>query len=143
MKAKHVIVGMMMLIPATAALAEAPVCCASGDNGKPKGTSLARSSTDLGQVSPSVPNVSLQPDYQVFQFTRNGLRYTEVADASGSPRAAFAVVDGALLTLPIGQDTVQQVVFVPAWPDVVYDDAAFIVAKRTVDGAITWQVYIK
>ncbi|MGE7139650.1 hypothetical protein ACQKIE_18645 [Luteibacter sp. NPDC031894] len=143
MKLKNAIVGMLLIAPWGATLAGAPVCCASGDNGKPSGMS-AVGTTELGQFNPSVQNLSLSPEYQVFQFTREGIRYIEVADLAGAPRAAFTVVNGALLTLPIGPDTAQQVAISPAWTDVVYDDGSVVVARRTAaDGGVTWQVYVK
>jgi len=137
------VIGALALGPWMIATAGQPTCCASGDNGKPSGMA-AVGTTELGQTNPSVPNLSLSPEYQVFQFTRDGVRYTEVADLTGAPRAAFTVVGGALLTLPVGTDIVQQIPVAPAWSDVVYDDGSIVIARRiTSDGGTTWQVYVK
>jgi hypothetical protein len=140
----NILVGSLMLASCGAAWAEAPVCCASDDHHKPSGQSLAVSSTELGKVSPSATNLSLVPDYQVFQFTRDGIRYLEVADAAGTPRAAFTVAQGALITLPIGQDAMQQVAVAPTWQATVFDDGVIAVAKRLdANGATVWQVFVK
>jgi hypothetical protein len=143
MKPLNAILGMLMLAPCASAMAfELPPCCASGGNGRPN--AVAVSSSDLGKVSPSGQNLSLSPEYQVFQFTRSGVRYTEVADASGSPRAAFTFIGGELLALPVGDDAVQQIAIAPTSTDVVYADATMVVARHVgVDGAVSWQVYAK
>jgi len=143
MKRLHMTVGLLMLAPwATTMALEAP-CCASGGNGRPSAVT-APSSSELGKVSPGGQNLSLSPEYQVYQFTRSGVRYIEVTDLSGVPRAAFASVGGALLSLPIGEDAVQQIAVVPAWTDVVYEDVAVTVARYVAaDGTVTWQVYVK
>ncbi len=144
-KGSVAMLGMMgaLAIAPGAAWAGAPVCCSSGDNGKPLvGTS--QSAAQLGQTSPAVENQSLHPEYQAFVFTRNAARYIEVADASGTPRAAFTVLNGGLLTLPVGHDAVQEVAFPPLATDTVYQDATMVVGVRPLaDGATVWQVFLK
>lgn len=134
--------GALAIVPG-AAWAGAPVCCSSGDNGKPLvGTS--QSATQLGQTGPTVENQSLRPEYQAFVFTRNAVRYVEVADGSGTPRAAFTVLNGGLLTLPVGHDAVQEVAFAPLPTDTVYQDAIMVVGVRlSEDGATVWQVFLR
>lgn len=136
-------VGLLMLAPwATTMAAEAP-CCASGGNGRPNAITTS-SSSELGKVSPTGQNLSLSPEYQVYQFIRSGVRYFEVTDPSGAPKAAFTSVGGKLLALPIGEDAVQQIAVVPVWTDVVYEDATLAIARyAATDGTVTWQVYVK
>lgn len=125
------------------AFADAAPCCASDDNHLMAATP-AGSLSQLGASNPSTPNVSLSPDYQVYLFTRDAVRYVELADASGTPRAAFTVVSGGLLSLPVGVDAVQQVAVAPAWTEVVYSDTTVIVGRRVSDdGATIWQVFVK
>lgn len=130
-----------LLAASSVANAEAPVapCCSSGDHGvHSQGTSA------LGQTSPSVQNFSQLPDWRVYTFVRNGIRYIEVADQAGAPRAAFAAIGGSLLTLPIGADYVQQVALHPELAAVVYEDEQLSVGVRTnLDGTVSWQVFVK
>lgn len=145
MKSTHAIIGLLLLTPGAAAWAGQPVCCASGDHGKPGPTATAMYSTsDLGKANPVAENLSLAPDVQVFVFTREALRYVELADASGTPRAAFTVVNGGLLTLPVGPDAVQQVISAPTWAETVFEDANVVVGRHVaVDGVVSWQVFVK
>lgn len=137
------IMGALLLAPCAATLAAEAPCCASGDNGRPNAI-MARSLTDLGQPNPAVTNESRQSDYQAFVFTRDTQRFIEIADASGTPRAAFTVVNGTLLSLPVGSDAVQQVPVAPTAADTVYDDHYVSVGiRRGSDGRASWQVYIK
>lgn len=144
MKSIHTLAALLLLAPVAASWAAEPPCCASGDNGKPKGRTAVASTSELGKTSPTSSNLSLSPEYQVFEFTREGLRYVEVADAAGVPRAAFTIVSGSVLVLPVGTDAVQQIAIAPTWTDVVYDDGTVTVARRVAsDGALVWQVFVK
>jgi len=115
-------------------------CCSSGDHGV-QGRAV---STDLGKVSPTAANYSLSPNWQAFIFVRNGVRYVEVADAAGVPRAAFTIVGESVLSLPVGMDQVQQVAVASPADEVVFEDATTRVGAVTgQDGAVTWQVLVK
>lgn len=134
------VIGVVLLGGAVAAKADAPVCCASDDHGI-RSHAVA---TDLGKVSPGTENYSRVPGWQAFVFSRNGVRYVELADASGLPRAAFTVVDGSVLALPVGGDIVQQVAFAPTFASLVFDDASVAVGVVTnADGSVSWQVFVK
>lgn len=61
--------------------------------------------TGLGQSWPNATDVSLSPQYHVYVFVRDGLRYIQVNDLNGTVRAAVAVDDNVVLVLPIGVDT--------------------------------------
>lgn len=124
--------------------AAAEPCCASGDNGKPSQLMVTRSRMDLGKPVPAVQNLSLVPDWQAFVFTRDSVRYVELAGADGVPRAAFTVVSQGVLALPIGGDLVRQVAVAPPLASTVYQDDHVAVGVLTdAEGATSWQVYVK
>jgi hypothetical protein len=60
--------------------------------------------TGLGQSWPNATDVSVSPHYHVYVFVRDGIRYIQVNDLSGTVRAAFAEADKEVLVLPIGSD---------------------------------------
>jgi hypothetical protein len=122
--------------------AELP-CCASGDNGKPHAMAVP-TQTDLGKAAPEAQNLSAAPDWRVYVFTRDTVRYVELTDATGVPRAAYTVVGDRVLALPIGSDVVQQVAVAPPVAVVVYQDDYSVVGVVTnADGTVTWQVFVK
>jgi hypothetical protein len=61
-------------------------------------------STGLGEAWPSATDVSLNPHYHVYVFMRDGIRYIQVNDASGTVIGAVATANGTALALPIGRD---------------------------------------
>lgn len=61
-------------------------------------------STGLGQAWPNATDVSTNPHYHVYLFTRDGVRYIQVNDAGGTVRAAVATAGGIILVLPVGVD---------------------------------------
>lgn len=122
--------------------AELP-CCASGDNGKPHAVTVP-TQTDLGKAAPVALNLAVVPDWRAYAFTRDTVRYVELTDAAGVPRAAFTVVGDRVLALPIGSDQVQQVGVAPPVAAVVYEDEYSVVGVVTkADGTVTWQVFVK
>jgi len=60
--------------------------------------------TGLGQSWPNAADVSTSPHYHVYVFHKDGIRYFQVNDLNGNVRAAVAVANGVVLTLPIGLD---------------------------------------
>lgn len=62
-------------------------------------------STGLGQSWPNTTDVSTSPRYHVYVFQKQGVRYVQVNDASGTVRGAIAYTPAAgVLDLPIGAD---------------------------------------
>jgi hypothetical protein len=61
-------------------------------------------STGLGQSWPNATDVSVSPHYHVYVFIRDGIRYIQVNDLSGTVRGAIAVADHVVLVLPVGVD---------------------------------------
>jgi hypothetical protein len=60
--------------------------------------------TGLGQPWPNATDVSLSPHYHVYVFVRDGIRYIQVNDISGTVRAAVAIADNVVIALPMGAD---------------------------------------
>jgi hypothetical protein len=98
----------------------------------------------LGKAAPEAQNVAVTPDWRAYVFNRDTVRYVELADATGAPRAAYTVVGDRVLALPIGGDLVQQVAVAPPVAAVVYQDEYSAVGVVTnADGTVTWQVFVK
>ncbi|MGO1069295.1 hypothetical protein [Lysobacter sp. CA199] len=72
---------------------------ASGGNTGP----AAMAKTGLGQSGNS-NDLSVDSLWKVYAFERKGIRYLQVDDQSGTPRAAIAYIGDTFWTLPIGQD---------------------------------------
>lgn len=69
------------------------------------GAASAQSSTPttgLGQSWPNAPDVSRSPNYHVYVFVLDGIRYVQVNDLTGHVLAAVASSGGTYLRLPIG-----------------------------------------
>mgnify|MGYP001058030533 CR=1 FL=1 len=82
--------GFCTLLSATAALAQS-----------------AHPATGLGQSWPNATDVSASPHYHVYVFNKDGIRYFQINDLNGNVRAAVAVANGVVLTLPIGLDAAE------------------------------------
>lgn len=68
----------------------------------------------LGQSWPNAPDVSRSPNYHVYVFIRDGIRYVQVNDLAGHILAAVASSGGTYLRLPIGLSTVTDMKVVAA-----------------------------
>lgn len=58
----------------------------------------------LGESFPSTADVASDPAWQVYEFSRDGIRYVQVNDKAGRVRAAVGRIDGTFWVLPIGSD---------------------------------------
>ncbi|WP_266156920.1 hypothetical protein [Dyella silvatica] len=58
----------------------------------------------LGQSWPNARDVSASPNWHVYVFERDGVRYIQVNDLNGTVRGAFATANGTYVVLPIGVD---------------------------------------
>lgn len=58
----------------------------------------------LGESFPSTVDVAPDPVWQVYEFSRDGIRYVQVNDKTGRVRAAVGRIDGTFWVLPIGSD---------------------------------------
>lgn len=59
----------------------------------------------LGQSWPNAQDVSSNPNYHVYVFVRDGVRYLQVNDSAGKVRGAVATAGGQFLVLPLGSDS--------------------------------------
>ncbi|GLQ96523.1 hypothetical protein [Dyella mobilis] len=61
------------------------------------------SSTGLGQAWPNATDVSASPNWHVYVFVLNGVKYVQVNDLNGNVLGAIGAVGGQFITLPIGR----------------------------------------
>lgn len=60
--------------------------------------------TGLGEKWPNATDVSVSPNWHVYAFDKNGTRYIQINDGSGTVRAAIARTPYTVVSLPIGSD---------------------------------------
>jgi hypothetical protein len=65
----------------------------------------ATPSTGLGQAWPNATDVSANPNWHVYVFVLNGVKYIQVNDLNGTVHAAVGTANGAAIVLPIGVDS--------------------------------------
>ena len=73
-------------------------CCPSDDKGAPK------AARGLGESSPIAPDLAADAAWQVYEFERDGIRYTQINDSAGNVRAAIGRIGETAWVLPIGRD---------------------------------------
>jgi len=89
-------------------------------------TSTSAISNGLGQAWPNVADQSLSPQYHVFVFVLNGIKYVQVNDAYGNVQGAVGTIAGTRFALPVGasaQNVVANATSVPSNATTVYQDA--------------------
>jgi hypothetical protein len=59
----------------------------------------------LGQSWPNAADVSSNPNYHVYVFALNGIKYIQVNDLNGTVHAAVGTANGTAIVLPIGVDS--------------------------------------
>jgi hypothetical protein len=91
-------IGILLCAAMASPLASAQCGCPSDKNGSPKAP------FGLGQSFPAAPDMAPHPAWQVYEFERDGVRYLQVNDRSGTVRAAVGQIDGTFWVLPIGTD---------------------------------------
>ena len=65
---------------------------------------IAAAVSGLGQEFPAAPDLAADFAWQVHEFERDGIRYTQVNDRYGNVRAAIGRIGGTFWTMPIGAD---------------------------------------
>jgi hypothetical protein len=65
----------------------------------------ATPATGLGQAWPNASDVSANPNWHVYVFVLNGVKYIQVNDLNGTVHAAVGVANGAATVLPMGVDS--------------------------------------
>jgi uncharacterized protein (UPF0333 family) len=58
--------------------------------------------TGLGQSWPNATDVSASPNWHVYVFVLNGVKYVQVNDLNGNVLGAIGTAGGQFITLPIG-----------------------------------------
>lgn len=104
--------------------------------------------TGLGQAWPNAVDVSASPNWHVYVFVLNGIKYIQVNDLNGHVIGAIGTAGGQFITLPVGEYS--QYVSTPqqraastsavqaATPTTVYrDSSTVIIASPQSNGATT------
>ena len=65
----------------------------------------AAPATGLGQSWPNAADVSANPNWHVYVFVLNGIRYIQVNDLNGTVHAAVGTANGTSIVLPVGVDS--------------------------------------
>jgi hypothetical protein len=60
--------------------------------------------TGLGQSWPNATDVSANPQWHVYVFYLQGVKYVQVNDLGGTVHAAVGTANGATIVLPVGVD---------------------------------------
>lgn len=74
-------------------------CCPSDGQGAPK-----KSAIGLGEAYPPSVDLASDPQWQVYEFERDGVRYVQINDLNGKVRAATGRIAGTFWVMPIGSD---------------------------------------
>ncbi|MBE1159525.1 hypothetical protein [Dyella acidiphila] len=65
----------------------------------------AAPATGLGQAWPDAADLSASPNWHVYVFVLNGVKYIQVNDLNGTVHAAVGTVNGTAFALPVGVDS--------------------------------------
>jgi hypothetical protein len=65
----------------------------------------ATPTTGLGQAWPNAADLSASPNWHVYVFMLNGVKYIQVNDLNGTVHAAVGTASGTAIVLPIGVDS--------------------------------------
>lgn len=65
----------------------------------------AAPATGLGQSWPNAADVSTNPNWHVYVFVLNGVKYIQVNDLNGNVHAAVGTAGGTSIVLPVGVDS--------------------------------------
>ncbi|WP_052689956.1 hypothetical protein [Xanthomonas sp. GPE 39] len=79
----------------------AQACCPDTTHGAPIAPMMA---TGLGESAPKASDLSLDPSWHIYEFNRDGVRYLQISDLTGTVRAAVGNISGTLWVLPMGVD---------------------------------------
>lgn len=74
-------------------------CCPSDGHTAPKAAA-----TGLGDAYPPSADLASDPQWQVYEFERDGVGYVQINDANGRVRAAAGRIAGTFWVMPMGSD---------------------------------------
>ncbi|PPT93242.1 hypothetical protein XthCFBP4691_01120 [Xanthomonas theicola] len=120
------------------AAAHAQGCCPSGGSGTPAGKVAA---TGLGESAPNAVDLSADPEWSVYEFEREGIRYVQINDLRGVVRAAAGAVGDRAWVMPMGTDVARVAIASDSQlGSVIYSSGDFEV--RVIKGAsgVSWVV---
>jgi hypothetical protein len=58
----------------------------------------------LGDAYPQSVDLASDPQWQIYEFERDGVRYVQINDVNGKVRAAAGRIAGTFWVMPIGND---------------------------------------
>lgn len=102
--------------------------------------------TGLGQAWPNAVDVSASPNWHVYVFVLNGIKYVQVNDLNGNVVGAIGTVGGQFITLPIGQSqyvstpqqrAVSTMSIRAATPTTVYRDGSTVITATPMSSGVT------
>ena len=102
--------------------------------------------TGLGQAWPNATDVSANPNWHVYVFVLNGIKYVQVNDLNGNVIGAIGTAGGQFITLPVGQSryvsTPQQrgaraSAVQAAAPTTVYNDGSTVITAMPQSNGMT------
>lgn len=101
----------------------------------------AATSAGLGQSWPNAADVSASPNWHVYVFRMNGIKYVQINDLGGTVHAAVGTADGTTIVLPVGVDAQNVTTTGVATGQVVYqDDTTTVTATPQSTGATVFAV---
>ena len=68
------------------------------------GKTAPKAATGLGDAYPPGADLASDPQWQVYEFERDGVRYVQINEANGTVRAAAGRIAGIFWVMPIGDD---------------------------------------
>lgn len=89
-----ILVASLLSMPLVAAAA----CCPSDGNG------VALAKSGMGESLPLASNLSMDSQWRVYGFERDGISYYQVNDAAGQVRVIVGKIDDQFFTLPAGRN---------------------------------------
>ncbi len=112
--------------------------CPDDGHGKPK------VEIGLGESFPNAPDLAPSPAWAVYEFERDGIRYVQINDQSGTVRAAVGRIDDTFWVMPLGTDVNRVSLPGEAWPigqgTVIAQTADFQVVLHVNAGLAYWRV---
>lgn len=72
--------------------------------GCPSDGNSAPAAMGLGESFPQADDLAVDPAWQIYEFERDGIRYTQINDSAGNVRAATGRIGETLWVMPIGRD---------------------------------------